>query len=299
MSRNLVFAILFLGTAVPVRAQEKQAERVRVETDIVYGKGGDQELKLDIALPADGSGPLPAVICVHGGAWRGGNKRDLATTIRTLASRGYVAASVQYRLCPQCLFPAQIEDCKCAVRFLRTHAAKYRIDPNRVGALGFSAGGHLVCLLGLTNDGDGLEGKGDLSKEQGEKSSRVQAVCCFFGPTDLTKNDWKQEVQPLLTDFLGGTFQEKRDLYLKASPISYVRKDPATPAFLFFHGTEDPLVPYEQSVRLHNALKGIGAPAELVTVEGEAHGWRGEKLRRSVEQMQEFFDKNLMNAHAK
>jgi len=299
MKRFLIFAILFLVTAVPVRAQEKLADKVRVETDVVYGKGGDQELKLDIAVPVDGAGPFPAVICVHGGAWRGGNKRDLAATIRTLASRGYVAASVQYRLCPQCLFPAQIEDCKCAVRFLRTHAAKYRIDPNRVGALGFSAGGHLVLLLGLTTNGDGLEGKGDLAMEQSEKSSRVQAVCCFFGPTDLTKNDWKQDVQPLLTDFLGGTFQEKKDLYLKASPIFYVRKDAATPVFLFFHGTEDPLVPYDQSVRLPNALKGIGATAELVTVEGEAHGWRGEKLRRSVEQMQGFFDRQLKNAQSK
>jgi dipeptidyl aminopeptidase/acylaminoacyl peptidase len=102
-----------------------------------------------------------------------------------------------------------------------------------------------------------------------------------------------------LTDLLGGTFEEKKELYVKASPITYVRQDKANPVFLLFHGTEDPLVPYDQSVRLLNALKGVGVPVELVTVEGEAHGWRGDKLRRSVEQMQGFFEKNLKNNNTK
>jgi acetyl esterase/lipase len=292
MTRRLLMPLILLAPTSLLLGQDKPASQPRVETDIVYGKGGEQELKLDIAVPT-GQGPFPAVVCIHGGAWARGNKKDLSATIGTLASRGFVAATVQYRLCPQCHFPAQIEDCKCAVRFLRANAAKYRIDPDRIGALGFSAGGHLVCMLGLTTREDGLEGDGDLSAAQAKQSSRVQAVCSFFGPTDFTKNDWKPDVKPLLADLFGGTFEEKKELYLKGSPITFVRKDPANPVFLFLHGTADPLVPYVQSVRLLDALKKVGANGKLVTMEGEAHGWRGEKLRQSVDQMLEFFDANL------
>jgi acetyl esterase/lipase len=274
-------------------AQDPFADKVLVETDILFGKGDEQELKLDLAVPKEGKGPFPVIVCVHGGAWRGGKRSDLSVTIRHLASRGFVAATVQYRLCPRCQFPCQIEDCKCAVRYLRANAEKLRIDPNRIGAMGFSAGGHLACLLGLTNGQDGLEGSGDLTPAQAKQSSRVQAVVNFFGPTDVTRNDWKEEVQPLLTDFLGGSFEQKKDVYVKASPITYVRKSEPPPPFLFFHGTEDPLVPYVQSVRLYDALKAVGGKAELVTMQGEVHGWRGEKLRKSVDQTIQFFQTHL------
>jgi acetyl esterase/lipase len=293
MKKISLAVCLAIATAPALLSQDKTASHV--QTDVLYGKGGEQELKLDIAMPSQGQGPFPTVVCLHGGAWRGGKRTDLAATIRTLASKGYVAATVQYRLCPECKFPSQIEDCKCAVRFLRANAAKYRIDTDRIGALGFSAGGHLVCMLGLTTREDGLEGKGDLSAEQAKQSSRVQAVCSFFGPTDFTKNDWNRDVQPLLTDFFGGLYEEKKELYLRGSPITYARKDAANPVFLFFHGTDDTLVPYVQSVRLLEALKKVGTKADIITVEGEKHGWGGAKLRQSVDQMMEFFDGSLKN----
>jgi acetyl esterase/lipase len=292
MKRLVSFAALLLCTNL-LPAQDKAPETVRVESDVTFGKGGDKELKLDLAMPRTGDGPFPAVVCVHGGGWRGGKYKDFTNLVKTLAGSGYVAITVQYRLTPDHQFPAQIEDCKCAVRWLRANAARYKVDPERVAALGMSAGGHLVCLLGLTTSDDDLEGTGDLTPEAAKQSSRVQAVVNFFGPTDLTKGDWSETVQPLLTDFLGGTLKEKPNAYAKASPITYVRKDAAYPPFLFFHGTKDTIVGYHHSVRLADALKGVGVPARLVTMEGEGHGWSTDKFQKNLEDTLAFLDQQF------
>jgi acetyl esterase/lipase len=269
------------------QGQEKKAE-VRVERDLVYGKGGDTDLQLDLAMPKDGDGPFPAIVCIHGGGWRGGNRQNLAKTIEVLAGRGYVAATISYRLVPKATFPAQIEDSKAAVRWLRANAKKYKVDPDHIGAVGYSAGGHLCCLLGVTSKGDRLEGKGG----NAEQSSQVQAVVSFFGPTDFTERTWNATVEKdILAPFLGGAFEDKRDNYKKASPVSYVRK--SAPPFLFFHGTEDKVVAVSQSRIMADKLRGVGASAKLVEIEGAGHGWGGEKLLETVEQMVKFFDTNL------
>src|SRR5262249_51489713 len=155
-------------------AQENKRP-VQVEKDLVYGKGGDTDLQLDLAMPKDGAGPFPALVCIHPGSWRQGNRQQLGQTIEVLAGHGYAAVTVSYRLVPTAIFPAQIEDCKAAVRWLRANAKKYKVDPDRIGAIGFSAGGHLACLLGTTDRNDGLEGNGG----NPEQSSRVQAVVSF------------------------------------------------------------------------------------------------------------------------
>jgi acetyl esterase/lipase len=269
----------------PARAQD-----VPLQRDIVYGKAGGVELKLDLARPAKGDGPFPLVVCLHGGAWQLGHRSDQHARLRLLADHGYVAASVGYHLAPKHPFPAQIEDARCAVRFLRAHAKDYKIDPKRVAAAGDSAGGHLALLLGLMDAED-------------DPPSKVQAVVNYFGPTDL--RTWSATPQgdallkvavrgkdsnALLKDFLG-TADRKAAVVAKASPITYV--DAKDPPVLTFQGTADPLVQAEQAKALHAALKKAGVVEKLVLLEGASHGWGGKDKERTDRLMLEFLDRHL------
>jgi acetyl esterase/lipase len=271
--------------------------KVEVEKDLVYGKGGNKDMKLDLARPANAKGPLPCIVCLHGGGWRFGSRQDLSkpredrggrSLIDSMASKGFVAVTVSYRLSDEAKFPAQIEDCKAAVRWLRANAKKYDIDPDRIGAIGFSAGGHLVCLMGTANEKDGLEGKGG----NPEQSSRVQAVCSFFGPTDFTIKSWPEQVEKtLLEPFLGASFDKDPAVYKKASPITYVSKN--NPPFLFIHGTKDQLVGIEQSEKLQKKLQEVGVSAQLIRMEGLGHGWGGKDGQKTFEDAMKFFAEKL------
>jgi acetyl esterase/lipase len=270
-----------------LNAQENKVE-VEVERGVVYGKGGTADLMLNLAMPKEGDGPFPAIVCIHGGGWRGGKRESLDDVIVLFARKGYVAVTVSYRLAPDAKFPAQIEDCKAAVRWLRANAKKYRADPDRIGAVGFSAGGHLCCLLGVTDKKDGLEGSGG----NADQSSRLQAVCSYFGPTDLCEKTWSKEVEEqVLAPFVGASFEEKPELYKKVSPITYVAK--GAPPFLFFHGSKDTLVAPRHSKVMCEKLQATGGKAKCVILEGEGHGWRGDKLKDSVDQTIAFFDECL------
>jgi acetyl esterase/lipase len=265
-------------------------EKVTLFTGFVYCKGGTTELKLDLAMPKEGEGPFPAIICLHGGGWVGGERQQMKGTIEAMAVRGYVAISPDYRLAPQDRFPAQIEDCKAAVRWVRANAEKYHINPQKVGVFGFSAGAHLACLLGVTNKDDGLEGKGG----NPEQSSAVQAVVSFFGPTDFTQPVWSDKVlQRHLKPFLGGAAEEKADVYRRASPLAYAGKN--APPFLFVHGTADDIVPIQQSEAMVKKLRQAGVSARLIEVVGEGHGWGWSHEHRltSLADMMNFFDENL------
>jgi acetyl esterase/lipase len=286
--RSLILCLL-TAFALPVAATAANGPAVREETDVVFGKGGDTDLKLDLAMPADGDGPFPAVVCIHAGGWVGGKRQEMSQTIRTLAGRGYVAVSPDYRLATaHARFPAQVEDCKAAVRWLRANAVKYKIDPDHIGAVGFAAGGHLACMLGVTDKEDGLDGAGG----NADVSSRVQAVVSFFGPTDLTAKDWGLDVSARnLVPLLGGTVDEKPEAYRKASPLTYAGKDAAP--LLLFHGAVDKMVPVDQSRRLAEKVASAGGAAELVVVEGEGHGFGREKLLQCLGKMVTFFDERL------
>jgi acetyl esterase/lipase len=266
-----------------------QGGTIRLDTDVVFGKGGTTELKLDLAMPL-GEGPFPAILCLHGGGWIGGERQKMRGTIEDLARKGYVAISPDYRLAPRHRFPAQIEDCKAAVRWLRANALKYHVNPERIGVFGFSAGAHLACLLGVTGKDDGLEGDGG----NAEQSSAVQAVVSFFGPTDFTQPVWSKEVREQhLVPFLGGTADEKADVYRRASPLTYAGKN--APPSLFVHGTVDAIVPIQQSEALVEKLRQAGVSARLVAMEGEGHGWGWSRQHRlvSIAEMMKFFNETL------
>ena len=174
---------------------------VLYEPDIEFGKGGEVSLQLDLARPEKATGPLPCIVVIHGGGWRGGNFKQHIPQILAFAKQGYVSATIQYRLAPAARFPAQIEDVKCAVRFLRANSTKYNLDPDRIGAIGFSAGAHLSMMLGTMDKADGLEGEGG----NPDQSSKVQAVVSYFGPTDLSAADIPANVVGMINDFVGAT----------------------------------------------------------------------------------------------
>jgi acetyl esterase/lipase len=276
ITATLLSTVLFLS-APSVLAQRRASrkppempEGTRAYRDLAYVADGHQRQKLDIYLPREGK-HLPLIIWVHGGAFRAGSKEG-GVPLQYL-SAGYAVASLNYRLSQHAIFPAQIEDVKAAVRWLRANAQTYRLDPSRFGAWGPSAGGHLVAMLGTTGDVKEFEVGANL-----EASSRVQAVVDYFGPTDFLQMDAQRLPNGMVHDtpdspesqLIGGPIQENKDRVAKANPITYVSKD--DPPFLIVHGTRDPLVPYQQSVLLKNALEKAGTPVSFYTVKGGGHG---------------------------
>lgn len=272
-------------------------ENVKALRDLEYVPGGHERQKLDLYLPeqaAEGR-KLPVVVWVHGGGWQGGSKDGCPA--RYLTGEGFAVASVNYRLSGHATFPAQIEDCKTAIRFLRANAEKYGLDPDGIGVWGSSAGGHLVSLLGTSGDVKELEGP-DLYRDQ---SSRVQAVCNYYGPTDLLKmgeqSGSSSRIDHDATDspesrMLGGAVQEKADVARLASPITHVTKD--DPPFLTVHGDSDPVVPVQQGKSLHEALQKAGVESELYIVKGGGHG--GFQDDALPGQVTEFFRRTLKAA---
>jgi acetyl esterase/lipase len=259
---------------------------IEYHADLVYGQTGGVELKLDLARPQGLTSPRPALLAIHGGAWAAGSKNDFRDLARGAARQGFVAVTISYRLAPQHLFPAQIEDCKCAVRWLRAHAGQWQIDPARIGAMGGSAGGHLAMMLGAMDAEHGLEGDGGWA----EHSSKVQAVVSFVGPTNLV-GEFGPVSQGLLKNFLGGTPAEKGDAYRLASPVRYVGKGDAP--MLLFQGTKDPLVPYDQAFQMASALSEAGVPGRVEILLGEGHGFGPREMERSLAAMYAFFRERL------
>jgi len=288
MHRFLIGALALLVLAVaPVRAQEG----VVVEKNIEYTNPDNQHLQLNLARPAQGTGPFPAVLCIHGGGFRAGTRDGYDGLVQQLAARGYVAVTVSYRLAPKYPFPAAIHDVKAAVRWLRANAAKYHIDPNRIGVTGGSAGGHLALYLGVTGGVKELEGEGG----NPEQSSKVNCVVNFYGPSDFTKSYGKSvdaaEVLPL---FLGGNLEKERQKHLIASPLYWVT--PFAPPTLCVHGTKDNYVAYEQSIWMVDRLLAAGVEAELVTLQGAGHGFGGEQAKQADAALFAYFDKHLKPA---
>jgi acetyl esterase/lipase len=272
--------------------------------DLEYANVNSTSLKLDLYVPNTG-GPFPVVIWVHGGGWQTGDKSDPTPAIREV-NRGYAVVSINYRLQilhpapldPNLVFPVQIQDCKAAVRWLRANAGLYNLDPNRIGAWGESAGGHLSSLLGTSGGVTDLE---NLNEGNASFSSRVTSVVDWYGPTDFLQMDAQSlpECGPVCHNcaespesyLIGCALQTCPALTQRANPISYVTQDDA--AFLIMHGTADCQVPAGQSQLLYNALQGRGLDVAINFVQGAGHG--GPEFTDPVllAQVDAFFDRTL------
>jgi len=234
--------------------------------DVEIGMGGDRTLKMEICYPKPAPPePWPVLIYIHGGGWNHGSKNQHANKIIGYAKRGYVGVAIEYRLTPEgAVFPAQIEDCKLAVRYLRAHAQKYHLDPDRIGVWGSSAGAHLASLLGTLPPGK-FEGTGGWENY----SSRVQAVVDWFGPADFTSefaDQWRS-----LIALLGKKPSEDPEWAKAAMPGTYASDD--DPPFLIMHGTNDTVVPFADSQSFYQCLIDAGVDATFIPVEGAGHGF--------------------------
>ena len=241
------------------------------QTDIEYERVGDLSLKLDLHTPQAANPPL--IVYVHGGAWRGGSKSDVP--IAKLIEHGFAIASVDYRLSTQAPFPAQIQDIKAAIRFLRAKSELFHLNSSRIAIIGSSAGGHLAALVGVTNGNKALEGT---IGEHLSQSSDVQCIVSLFGASNLqtilsqsTEFGLKMRV-PALQLLLGGQPTEKPDLAKLASPVAHLDKD--DPPLLLIHGDADPQMPPQQSQELAKAYEALKLPVQLIMLPGGKHGGR-------------------------
>lgn len=262
-------------------------KRIVATRDIPYADTDEAAQRLDLYLPKDrlDNQKQPVLVFIHGGAWRGGNKNAGAGRLaKHVASGRCAGVSVEYRLTDKATWPAQIHDCKAAIRWIRGNAEQYQIDPDRIVVWGTSAGGHLVSMLGTSSGVPELEGT--LGKHV-KLSSRVTAVIDFFGPADLlTMNDGGSIMDHYAANspesiLVGGPVKERVDAANSASPLHHVSADDAP--FLIMHGTKDPLVPHRQSERLHAALRKQGVDSTFISVEGGGHGFAGKAVDAAIE----------------
>jgi acetyl esterase/lipase len=283
MTRGTILALFLCATAPLADAQPGRSvplpEGTKVLKDLAYGPGGHERQKLDLYLPPTGT-RWPLIVAIHGGAFRMGSKES--EPAGAFVARRFAVAAINYRLSQHAVFPAQIEDCKAAVRWLRANAARYGYDSERVASYGGSAGGHLAAMLGTAGDVKALEVGANL-----EVPSRVQAVVDFFGPTDFLQMDSHRfSPQAMVHDtpdspesqLVGGPIRDNREMVARANPVTYVTPD--DPPFLIVHGDADLLVPHHQSELLEAALRKAGVRVRLVTIPGGPHG--GETVKQGL-----------------
>ena len=264
------------------RDESKKKYAFQKHGGIVYSRGKDYELTCDVYQPK-GEGPFPGVIAIHGGGWFSGAKWHMIRHARALARAGYTVVAINYRHAPQHPFPAQLLDCRAAVRWMRENAETYSIDPKRIGGFGYSAGGHLVALLGTVDDDD------DWLKKHGEGkskfSARIQACSCGGTPFEF---DWVSDRS--LVYWLKKTKSAAPERYLRASPLHYVSKGDAP--FFLFHGVDDQLVPTSSPQKMKLLLQRTGIDVEYLKVESGSHLGTFSSMQGIAETI-EFFEKKL------
>ncbi|MCX7422265.1 MAG: alpha/beta hydrolase [Planctomycetia bacterium] len=292
MKRAFFSTILLLSAMTLANQTESKlfAGEVIFEQGVEYSNPDDQHLQLNIARPKDRKAAerSPVVLCIHGGGFRAGKRERWDKLCQQLADRGYVAATATYRLAPKYQFPAAVNDVKAAVQWLRANAEKYQIDPERIGVVGDSAGGHLAQFLGVTGDVEMF------NANKGNDTLPVNVTCVvnYYGPSDFTKSYGKSvdaaEVLPL---WLGGDAVKEHRRHIVASPLYWVTPN-AAPTLLI-HGTEDKYVAHEQAVWMHDKLKAADVEVELLTLQGAGHGFKGADADQAEKAMLDFFDRKL------
>lgn len=293
---GLFVALMGLGGVMarlrPAQGAVTSDHGIQILQDVSYTSDSDPSRTLDLYLPPHRAGKLPLVILIHGGGWEAGDKRDFGGPCRDFVRRGYAAASLNYRLSQQAIFPAPVVDCKAAVRWLRAHAPQYGLDPDRFVVGGHSAGGHLAAFLGVTN--------GDKQFDQGDNlnvRSDVQAVLWFAGVADFVSRvrtpGYESEAAPDSgqSRLIGGAVLQNTDKAMRASPITYVSRRSAP--FLFFHGDRDRAVPVAQAREMHAALRKAGVPAELHILPRADHGGPGYFSLAMMGQIDTFLARTL------
>jgi acetyl esterase/lipase len=282
-----------------VTSDELRQEPVRFELDIPFAATGNPRQRLDLYLPKKpASDKLPVIVFIHGGGWLGGDKADGAARLTPFVRGGeYAGVSVEYRLLNEAIWPAQIHDCKAAIRWIRAHAGAYGLDPERIAVWGWSAGAHLALMLGFTGDAPELEG--DVGPHN-DMASKVSGVVNFFGVTDIpaiigqpSDIDRTSRRAPEAR-LIGGALLENLEKARAASPIAHV--SPNDPPVLTIHGDADPIVPYDQAVRLDKALKKAGVQSYFISVAGAGHGGLPDE---AVERAGDFFSKILLGKDVK
>lgn len=301
-----VILTCFLGSTVWSESRVAVSEPVQYIEDITYGIVDDVEMKLNIAIPSesvDVKNRYPLILFIHGGGWKTGGRNAYNGRIRKTAERGYVAATISHRLTneknaqglPKHPWPAAIYDCKAAIRFLKTNAAQFSIDAEKIGVTGASSGGHLALMLGLADEKAGFEG--EVAIASGEHSTlpivtntTIHAVFNKSGPTELISCHAAPIVTPFLVDLLGD-LEENREEYRKASPVSHLSED--DPPVMTIHGELDHVVPVEQARILDIRMKKEGLSHEYLELKGEKHVFTREKGSIYWESFYEFFDRHL------
>ena len=303
-----IIAYLFLPVMMAAQQNQPQYDQWSVAAsqcwiDIDYAGDNITGHKLDIFLPKSGAAPFPVVVAVYGSAWFSNNSKG--ATFQTglgqaLLQAGYAVISVNHRSSRDAVFPAQIQDVKAAIRFIRGNSKAFQLDTGFVGITGWSSGGHLSSFAGVSTgiksreiDGQSIELEGAVGKFT-EFSSDVDAVVDWFGPTDFLIMDQcgssfsHDDPKSPESSLVGGSIQENKTMCALANPSQYTRS--GNPPFLIFHGDKDPLVPHCQSQQLYDGLQKAGVDSELVIIKDGGHG-PGVMIPVYYEQMIAFFDK--------
>lgn len=264
---------------------ETQPRQVTLKPDVVFGRGGERELRCDVYDPPAEGKPRPGVLLVHGGAWKLGNRQQLKGYGFLIGRQGFVCVASEYRLSGEAQWPAQLHDVKAAIRWMRANADELGLDPNRIAIMGASSGGQTALVAAGTIDDPAWEGTGG----NAGVSSAVAAVISFYAPTRLTREG------PMLrefTDLVMGSAASDAD-YCAASPIDLVKAD--HPPTLILHSNLDDIVPRQQSLSLYEKLVAFGVPVELHLYDREPHAFdaRPELGRESANLIASFLKRHL------